>query len=474
MSAKQAAFLVLDQQEAFFGGAAGPGKSDALFAAALQYVDVPGYAAVIFRRTYTDLSLPGALMARSQEWLGGRPDTHWDEQRKTWTFPSGATITFAYLQHEEDKLRYKSAEFTFIGFDELTQFSSSQYEYLFSRLRAVSAVKAPLRMRSASNPGDVGHGWVKRRFVSDRAPGVIWIPARLDDHPDERFKDDYRASLGKLDEYTRRMYEEGDWDSAAGLAFRLNRELHLIPPTALPDQYERFEALDFGVANPTCVLAFAVDYDGNLIVHDSYYEKDTLVSEHATAIRQLRRKWWPREQTPICHADPSMWARTGGISRFGDPATDVSEFEDAGLGGLVRGNNRRRPGRIRVAELLNPDPNRPFPAWHPHAGERGSPRLFIVADRCPELVEQIADAPLLPLESGREGAGEIVDPAWESSDGHAVAALRYGVMSRPDASSEPDEEPDDYRRYRQQQLLADYEHRLTGKRRFDRKRYSLS
>ncbi len=92
-TARQAAFLLLPDQEVFFGGAAGGGKSDALLMAALQYVDAPKYAAILFRRTYADLSLPGALMDRAHEWLDGT-DAVWNEQTKTWRFPSGATLSF--------------------------------------------------------------------------------------------------------------------------------------------------------------------------------------------------------------------------------------------------------------------------------------------------------------------------------------------------------------------------------------------
>ena len=76
---------MLRHLEAFYGGAAGGGKSIALLMAALQYVDVPGYAAIIFRRSYADLSLPGALMDRAHEWLGST-DAVWHEQIKTWVF----------------------------------------------------------------------------------------------------------------------------------------------------------------------------------------------------------------------------------------------------------------------------------------------------------------------------------------------------------------------------------------------------
>src|SRR5579872_5956543 len=97
-SQKQAAFLLLPNQEAFFGGAAGPGKSDALLASALQYVDVPGYSALILRRTYGDLALPGAIMSRAREWLYGK--AHWHDKTYTFSFPSGATLTFGYCEAE--------------------------------------------------------------------------------------------------------------------------------------------------------------------------------------------------------------------------------------------------------------------------------------------------------------------------------------------------------------------------------------
>ena len=109
---KQYAFLLLNCLEAMYGGSAGGGKSAALLMAALQYVDVPGYAALILRRTYSDLALPGALIPRSHEWL--RPlGVHWDDTEKTWTFPSGATLTFGYLDHSGDRYRYQSSEFQF-------------------------------------------------------------------------------------------------------------------------------------------------------------------------------------------------------------------------------------------------------------------------------------------------------------------------------------------------------------------------
>lgn len=209
---KQHAFLWLQSREAFFGGAAGGGKSDALLMAALQYVHVPGYAAVIFRRSYTDLSLPGAIMVRAQEWLAGT-DARWNDNDKEFTFPSGAKLNFSYLSKPNDKYRYQSAEFQFIGWDELTQFPEDDYTYLLSRLRRPSAgplSQIPLRSRAAANPGGVGHVWVKKRFVDSHNPDRIFIPSSLDDNP-HLDQAAYEQSLALLDPITHAQLRHGDW-----------------------------------------------------------------------------------------------------------------------------------------------------------------------------------------------------------------------------------------------------------------------
>ena len=216
---KQAQFLILENEEAFYGGAAGGGKSDALLMAALQYVDVPGYAAVLFRRTYTDLTLPGALMTRAEEWLIGT-NARWSDKTKTWHFPNSATLTFGYLQTEQDKYRYQSSEFQFIGFDESTQFRGSQYLYLFSRLRRLADSAIPIRMRAASNPGNIGHKFFKDRFISGDYPDKVFIPARLEDNP-HIDREAYIRSLMNLDPVTRARLLKGDWEiNEEGMTFR--------------------------------------------------------------------------------------------------------------------------------------------------------------------------------------------------------------------------------------------------------------
>lgn len=216
--------MLLDNEEAFYGGAAGGGKSDALLMAGLQYADTPGYAAIIFRRTYSDLALPGALMDRAQEWLGGS-DCHWNGSEKIWTFPSGASLSFGYMDGALDHFRYQSSEFQFCGFDELTQFRETQYRYMFSRLRRLAGSDIPIRMRGASNPGGIGHDWVKQRFITERLredypQGRPFIPAKLGDNP---FLDRevYTRTLQNLDPVTKAQLLNGDWSvRPAGGLFR--------------------------------------------------------------------------------------------------------------------------------------------------------------------------------------------------------------------------------------------------------------
>ena len=210
-SIPQAYFLTLPILEALYGGAAGGGKSAALLAGALQYVPVPKYSAILFRRTLTDLDQAGGLISMSHEWLSGT-GANWNGSQYRWTFPSGATLSFGYMRDVNDHLRYKGPPFQYIGFDELTSFPMElQYRFMFGRLRKPDGMTVPLRVRSASNPGDVGHEWVKKRFI-DCGPVVDrqFVPARLEDNPGLD-KASYEESLAKLDPVTRAQMRHGDW-----------------------------------------------------------------------------------------------------------------------------------------------------------------------------------------------------------------------------------------------------------------------
>jgi predicted phage terminase large subunit-like protein len=226
-SLTQKVFLRTYSLEALFGGAAGGGKSSALLMAAMQYIDVPGYSAIIFRRTYADLALPGAIMDRFIHWMSTIDDVRWNANNYTAVFPSGARISFGYLNNSQDFLRYKGAEFQFIGMDEVTEIRESDYRYMFSRLRRPGSgplSQVPLRMRSACNPAP---NWVRQRFIVEGiSEGRIFVPSKLSDNPGID-ADSYRQALQALDPLERRRLEEGDW-WATTLGSMFSREAVVI------------------------------------------------------------------------------------------------------------------------------------------------------------------------------------------------------------------------------------------------------
>lgn len=197
----------------FYGGAAGPGKTAGILAAALQHVEEPRYDALLLRENYKQLAQPGSWIAMSHEWLDNTP-ARYNSGQKQWTFPSGATLTFGFVnpRMSDDVRKFQTGAYHFIGIDELTGWNEDDYRFLFSRLRRRSGSGIPPRVRSASNPGGRGHEWVKRRFVdpTTRRTSARFIPAALADNP-YLDRDDYIASLQELHPIHWRRLLHGDW-----------------------------------------------------------------------------------------------------------------------------------------------------------------------------------------------------------------------------------------------------------------------
>jgi predicted phage terminase large subunit-like protein len=294
----QERFLRSAAFEVLYGGAAGGGKSEALLVAALRYTHAESYRAILFRRTFVELER--SLIERSWGFypqLGAR----YNDQKHFWRFPSGARIWFGHLEHEKNVYDHQSAEYQFIGFDEVTSFTEKQYRYLLSRAR--SSTGLPIRIRAASNPGGEGHEWVQKRWAPwlDESPdykgikaepgeelaylnteaGEIWtprgtpeaksrvfIPAKLSDNP--MMGPGYRNTLMGLDQVTREQLLNGNWmiRPAAGLYFKRGWFPVVEAP---PAAYQRIRYWD-RAASPegdyTVGLLLSRTHDKRLCVED--------------------------------------------------------------------------------------------------------------------------------------------------------------------------------------------------------------
>ncbi len=336
MHPKQKLFCALTCNEALYGGAAGGGKSDALLMAALEYVNVPKYHAIIFRRTYSDLALPGAIMQRAHEWLAGT-SASWNDRDKVYRFPSGARLAFGYLDGPRDHFRYASADFQFIAFDELTQFGREQYTFLFSRLRRTRDLDVPLRMRAATNPGGIGHDWVGERFRIPETPhndqlyehnGRVFVPARAVDNPSLN-QEEYAEMLAKLDPVTRRQLAEGHWvRDSTGLvyyAFREDRNIGDDLPE-LPDgeEWTRVLGCDFGVTDPTAFVELAF-------------------TEHDPTVYVTRSEQWPGMAPSDSLEEYQRWEKNAG-------EYDAVVGDIGGLGKGFEAEWRKRCFPMRAAQ----------------------------------------------------------------------------------------------------------------------------
>lgn len=300
----QSDFLQSPVDEVFFGGAAGPGKSDCLVISPLEQIHHSRYNGILFRRTYADLVKADGLIERSKLYyphLGGQ----FNAQAKRWTFPSGAKIWFGAMEHEDDKLKFQSAQFQEIDFDELTHFTLSQFLYLYSRLRLpYEGADMRLKMRAASNPGGPGHDWVKNRYVTtdiihqprhfarinDEDVEVnathplgrsrLFIPAKHTDNPS--LDKQYVGNLNQMSSLDRRRLLEGDWDAldTAMLVYdNWDNDGNISSKAEYNPDLPVYWSIDDGYIHPRVVLFIQVWPDDSVRIFDEYSKSGQLHEE---------------------------------------------------------------------------------------------------------------------------------------------------------------------------------------------------
>jgi predicted phage terminase large subunit-like protein len=186
-------------------------NSQLLVNAALQYVTRPNYRALVLRRTLGQLASPNSIMDRTLRTLQGLP-FQFNRQSYELNFPSGAVIKFGHMNTEQDKFQYDGPEFHGIFIDEASQFSQTQLEFMFLRLRKTVDDPIPLRYRLASNPGNISHMYLRDTYVLNQGknPDIAYIPFYIEDNPSIDLEQ-YEKALKNLDPLTYRQRRFGDW-----------------------------------------------------------------------------------------------------------------------------------------------------------------------------------------------------------------------------------------------------------------------
>lgn len=347
---KQKLFIDAKEAEVLFGGAAGGGKSygqmvDTLIFA-LQY---PGSKQLILRRSLPELEkslIRTALSLFPQSIYKFNSSSHMGK------FKNGSTVDFGYCASENDVYQYQSAEYDCIRFDELTHFTEAQYIYLISRVRGVNSF--PKQVKSSTNPGGVGHGWVKARFIEPSPSGKtfrgengldrIFIPSRLDDNYFLMKSDpDYRARLMALPTKERRALLEGDWNIFDGQYFsEFNHEKHTCTPFEIPISWRKYRSIDYGLDRLVC-LWIAVSPDKRAYVYRELCASDLPISEAAVRICEHTP---PSEDIYATLAPPDLFSRAQETGK-----TKSAIFSEHGIN-FTKTSNDRETGWLAVKELL--------------------------------------------------------------------------------------------------------------------------
>ena len=396
--------------EVLFGGAAGGGKShgqilDALLFA-LQY---SGSKQLILRRTFPELD---KSLIRTALSIYPRKIYKYNSSAHIMQFLNGSIIDFGYCDSENDVYKYQSAEYDVIRFDELTHFTEDMYVYLISRVRGANDF--PKQVKSSTNPGGVGHAWVKERFIDIGPPDTvhetaagtrIFLPSKVQDNQFLLKSDPgYVKRLENLSEKDKKALLYGDWDIFDGQYFtEWKREKHVIKPFVIPKEWRRYFAMDYGL-DMLAGYWITVDESGRAYVYREVYKPNLIISDAAKLIKELTGD----DDVYSFIAPPDLWNRRQDTGRS---AAEI--FATHGVP-IVKANNDRVQGWMDLKEWLKP-------RLDEFGGERPMVQIF---ETCTELIRTLPG-----VQVDKKNPNDVAKEPHELT--HAPDALRYFVAGRP-------------------------------------------
>jgi Phage terminase large subunit len=424
-----------------FGGAAGPGKSMALMMeAVIQAQRHPGANTLVLRRTFPELE--ASILNYFRREIPRDLYHGFNESKHLVEWKNGSTTRFGYCAAEHDVYQYQGAEYLFIGIDELTLFTLRQWQFLTSRNRCPLPGTYP-NMAGATNPGNIGHAWVKALWIDKQpAPSMErpeqydpadydFVPARLADNPIYALDTNYKKTLEALPTHLKRAFLDGEWDVFAGQYFdKFDVGRHIARAESLEWRpwWPRWISIDWGFEHPAATYwhaqaplpplkAVERRNDGaggkpatRVVTYREYVTRRTsprdlareiiarsLASVAAGAIGDGETR---REKIDAIYLSPDAFARRTDEASIAEQMGDI--FAAAGFPRPTPADDDRIGGWMLMYQMLD-------------AGE------WLLTDNCSELIRTI---PTLVRDTAR-----IEDV--EKMDGDDTAdAARYGLKSR--------------------------------------------
>ena len=368
-------------KEAFFGGGAGSGKSELLLMYAIVngWHTQQGFKQVFMRRTYPEIKRE--IIPRTQE-MYERLGAKFNKSDNVWVFPredqygsgmspNGGMIWFGHCENEDDVHNYDGMEINLYTPDELTSFTEYIYTYIgFTRVRSANR-DLPAIIRASGMPGDVGHAFVKKRFIDPCPAGGKLIIGRGDNkriYIHSTYKDNingdptYGQSLEAIpDEAERRAKKYGDWSTYEGQVFGEFRErhyptepdnaLHVIDPFVIPKHWPRILAIDWGYTAMCSIGWAAISPEPRVYVyrHQAFYGKK--ITEWANDVKRFVELENPSDIV-ICHS---------ANQHRGDPHSILEQVTDALEVPIRLGERDRISGKTLIHEFLRWQSRAPIP-----------------------------------------------------------------------------------------------------------------